>query len=118
MRQTRPGPTPSFASNTPPPWMKAIFVVEASIFLLALLLISEQLESAQAELGNMQKQLKAKSDECDNMRREQENNLAYLGKYENDPEFKKREARQRLGFVEPGEVVFRLDPQDAKSAAK
>ncbi len=96
--------------------MKAVFVIEASIFALAVLLLWEQWDSAQAELTNMHKQLKAKSDERDTMKRDQENTLAYLGKFENDPEFKKREARQRLGLAEPGEVVFRLAAPDAESA--
>lgn len=96
--------------------MKAVFIVEASIFLLAGILLYQQWESAQAELVNMHKQLKAKAEERDAMQREHENNMAYLNKFQDDPEFKKREARQRLGFVEPGEVVFRLDPPPAEPA--
>lgn len=96
--------------------MKAVFVVEASIFLLVAVLLWEQWESAQAELTNMSKQLKAKSDELEAGTRERDNNIAYLNKFQNDPEFKRREARQRLGFVEPGEVVFRLSPGDSESA--
>lgn len=96
--------------------MKAVFVVEASIFLLVAILLWEQWESAQAELTNMNKQLKAKSDELEAGARERDNNIAYLNKFQNDPEFKRREARQRLGFVEPGEVVFRLSPGDGEPA--
>ncbi len=90
--------------------MKWVFVVEAAVLILAAIAFWELWESTQNDLGVMRKQLKAKSESCENDRREQENTLAYLNKYENDPDFKLREGRQRLGFAQPGEIVFRLDP--------
>ena len=117
MRQTqRTGPA-SFSSPAPAPWMKWVFVVEVAVFVLAAIVLWDQWESAQNELSIHSKQLKAKSEERDAMRREQDNNLAYLNKFENDPEFKLREGRQRLGFAQPGEVVFRLDPAATPPAA-
>lgn len=116
MRQNRSAGPATFAAHTPSPWMKWVFVIEAAVLILAAIAFWEMWESAQNDLGLMRKQLKAKTESCENDRREQENTLAYLNKYEKDPDFKLREGRQRLGFAQPGEVVFRLDPAPAPTA--
>jgi cell division protein FtsB len=43
------------------------------------------------------------------LRRERETKEAYLRAFLNEPEFVERVIRDRMGYVEPGEVIFRFD---------
>ena len=43
------------------------------------------------------------------LRREREAKEAYLRAFLNEPEFVERVIRDRMGYVEPGEVIFRFD---------
>ncbi|MEX0321065.1 MAG: septum formation initiator family protein [Puniceicoccaceae bacterium] len=43
------------------------------------------------------------------LRREREAKEAYLRAFLNEPEFVERVIRDRMGYVEPGEVMFRFD---------
>lgn len=118
MRQTRQQPGPAtFPAPTTAPWMKWVFVAEVAVFVLAAVVLWDQWESAQTEFAIRSRQLKSRTDENAVLHREQENNLAYLNKFENDPEFKLREGRQRLGFAQPGEVIFRMPPPPPPAAA-
>ena len=109
MRQPKPTGT-AFPSTPPAPWMKAVFIAEVALFALAALLLWDQWECAQGELAVQSRLLKSKTSATEALRREQENTREFLNKCNNDPEFLRRVARQRLGYTEPGEVIFRLDP--------
>ena len=54
--------------------------------------------------------LKAKQESNAALARANDNSYQFLTKYNNDPDFRMRVARQRLGYAEPGEVILRLDP--------
>ena len=43
------------------------------------------------------------------IRKEREAKEAYLRAFLNEPEFVERVIRDRLGYVEPGEIVFRFE---------
>ncbi len=43
------------------------------------------------------------------LRAERDKREAYLRAFLNDPEFVERVVRERLGYVEPGEVLFRFE---------
>ena len=43
------------------------------------------------------------------MKKEREAKEAYLRAFLNEPEFVERVIRDRLGYVEPGEIVFRFE---------
>lgn len=43
------------------------------------------------------------------LQRERQSKEAYLRAFLNDPEFVERVVRERLGYVGPGEVVFRFE---------
>lgn len=43
------------------------------------------------------------------LRKEREEREAYLRAMLDDPEFVERVARERLGYIQPGEVIFRFD---------
>ena len=43
------------------------------------------------------------------LRAEREAKEAYLRAFLNDPEFVERVVRERLGYVGPGEIIFRFD---------
>lgn len=109
MRQSKKNGT-TFAPAQPAPWMKAVFVVEAALLILIILFGWEQWDDAQRELAIKTRDLKAKQESNQALARENDNSYQFLTKYTNDEDFRKRVARQRLGYAEPGEVIFRLDP--------
>lgn len=43
------------------------------------------------------------------LREERDQREAYLRAFLNDPEFVERVVRERLGYVQPGEVLFRFE---------
>jgi cell division protein FtsB len=43
------------------------------------------------------------------LRRERESKEAYLRAFLGDPDFVERVIRERMGYVEPGEIVFRFE---------
>lgn len=117
MRQTRTIGPATFAVSSTPPWLKMIFIAEASLFFLALIALWSVWEDAQKDLAYQQKQLKTLSAKMESDRRDQENAFDYLRKYDADPEFRLREGRERLGLVGDGEIVFRIDGGPAATAS-
>ena len=59
------------------------------------LAFTEKYEAAEARLASLQEERKAKE--------------AYLRAFLNDPEFVERVIRERLRYVEPGEIIFRFE---------
>ena len=109
MRQAKPpGPAPAVSAH--PQWMKVTFAGVVLLFLALGFVIMEQYDDAKRDLAAKRREQKEKAEINANLRRDNENTVEFLTKYNNDAEFRDREARQRLGYTAPGEVVFRLDP--------
>lgn len=63
----------------------------------------------QREYANFERKFHETDKRLVAMRTEREFKEAYLRAFLNEPEFVERVIRERLGYVEPGDVVFRFE---------
>src|SRR3954471_2146156 len=97
----------SFASSPPAPWMKPAFVILAMLFLVACGLLWDQWESAQADLAVQTKALKSKTEANAELKARNSSASEYLQKFSKDPDFQMKIARERLGYVDPTEIIIK-----------
>lgn len=109
MRQAR-APGIAHPTSSSPQWVKVAFALVIFVFLAVGVLLLEQLDDANRDFSSKLREKQEKAEANEKLKRENENTVEFLTKYNNDAEFREREARQRLGYTAPGEIVFRLDP--------
>ncbi len=116
MRQNKaPGPS---QADSPPQWMKIAFIGLIVLFLSLGFFILEQRDDANRDLAARERKRMDEQAAVDALRRDKANTIEFLSKMSDDPEFRDREARQRLGVVAPGEIVFRIEPATKTDPAK
>jgi cell division protein FtsB len=63
----------------------------------------------QREYANFERKHQDTQERLTAMRAEREYKEAYLRAFLNEPEFVERVIRERMGYVEPGDIVFRFE---------
>ncbi len=112
----QPGPPPSPSAQ--PGWVKIAFAVEFLMILVLVPLLLDQAADARGDLAAKQREFKEKSDAVASLRRENENTVEFLTKFQNDAEFRDRVVRQHLGYAAPGEIIIRPDPPPRTDSAQ
>ena len=109
MPSPRPHAHSDFAGR-PPPWMKFTFFAVCAVMVVVAVFGWEQWEDARRDYAAKQREFQAKSEQNAKLQRDTDSVANFLLKFDNDPAFRDRVARQKLQYVAPGEVIFRLDP--------
>ena len=103
-----PSPTPP-----PAPWMKAVFIAEIALILVIAAVGWEHWEMAGHEFAKQSREANQKREDNRQIEQKNKNLEKFLTKFNSDEEFRLRVARQRLGYTQEGEIVFRIDPPPA-----
>lgn len=61
------------------------------------------------EFANFEAKRLAAEERLTRLREEREDKEAYLRAFLSEPEFVERVIRERMGYIEPGEIVFRFE---------
>lgn len=89
--------------------MKAVFIIEVALLVIIAAVGWEHWGMASHEFANKTREAQEKQ-EINRQIEMKNNNLdKFLKKFNSDEEFRLRVARQRLGYTQDGEIVFRIE---------
>lgn len=109
MTTTRRQPQPDSVSN-PPSWMKFAFGFMCALVATVALVGWGQWEDARRDYAAKQYELGLKIDRNKEAQEKMQGLESYLSKFDRSEDFRKRQAKERLGVTEEGEIILRFDP--------
>lgn len=90
--------------------MKYIFWTLIAAFAVMGVVFWQEWTESQRRLADVKRRQQNLESEVAHLQQEKAGKLAYLERIQNDPEFFRREARQRLGSATPGEIIIKSEP--------
>jgi cell division protein FtsB len=90
-------------------WTKALFGLLGLAFTFIAFFFMQELSDARRDLASGKLRQGGLEKRRDLLRREKADKEAYLVRIQNDVEFFRLEARQRLALARPGEIIFRVE---------
>lgn len=102
-------PVPTRKTQGSDLWLKALFGVLGLAFTFIAFFFMQELSDAQRDLANGRRRQGSLENKRAALRHEKANKEAYLVRIQNDVEFFRLEARQRLALARPGEIIVRVE---------
>lgn len=91
-------------------WIFRVLLISLIVVLLGVSVLFYTLwAQSKREFDTIREREMATREKLLNLQEKREAREVYLRSFLNDPEFAERVIRERLGYVEPGETVFRFD---------